>query len=117
LLISPERNGTETYQEKELTLYVDDVKMLPLSTSSIESLPESPGFYAFYDAKSERICVKNLPEKTRKIRVYDLMGRVLQEVFVSGNYAMIEAGNNSTPVFIIQVLTENGTAKSVKVMR
>ena len=117
LLISPERNGTETYQEKELTLYVDDVKMLPLSTSSFESLNESPDFYAFYDAKSERICVKNLPDNTQRVRLYDTMGRILQEVLVHGNYAMMEAGNNSNSVYIVQVLNGNGIAKSIKVMR
>lgn len=117
LLISPERNGTEAFQEKELTLYVDDVKMLPLSTTAVGSLQNKPGFYAFYDAKSERICVKNLPEKTRKICVYDLMGRVMQEVLVSGNDALIEAGNQSNTVYIVQVIHENGTAKSIKVMR
>lgn len=117
LLISPERNGTETFQEKELTVYVDDVKMLPLSTSSIESLPKRLDFYAFYDAKNERICVKNLPENTKRVRLYDLMGRILQEVLVHGNYAMMEAGNNSNSMYIVQVLSGNGIAKSIKVMR
>lgn len=117
LLISPERNGTEVFQEKELTLYVDDVKMLPLSTSSVESLQKSPGFYAFYDANSERIWVKNLPENTQRVRLYDIMGRILQEVLVHGNHAMMEAGNNSNSVYIVQVISGNGIAKSVKVMR
>ncbi len=117
LLISPERNGTEAFQEKELILYVDDVKMLPLSTSSFESLPKSPDFYAFYDAKSERICVKNIPENTRRIRLYDLMGRILEEILVSGDYALIDAGNTSTSVYIVQILSENGTSKSIKVIR
>jgi hypothetical protein len=33
LLISLERNGTEAYQEKELVMYVDDVKMLSVKAS------------------------------------------------------------------------------------
>jgi len=117
LLISPERNGTETYQEKELTLYVDDVKLLPLSTTTIGSLKDDPLFSAFFDPQSNRIHVRNLHENTRKVKLFDTMGRLLQEVLVFGDYAFIDAGNNSGPVFIIQVLTENGTAKSIKVMR
>ncbi|MBV5312913.1 MAG: heparinase II/III family protein [Prolixibacteraceae bacterium] len=117
LLISPERNSTETYQEKELTLYVDDVKMLPLLPTAIETMKTDQSFSAFYDRQSNRICVRNLPENTRKVRLFDIMGRLHQEVLVFGDYALIEAGNNSNSVYIIQVLSGNGTAKSIKVMR
>ncbi len=116
LLISPERNGTEAFQEKELSIYVDDVKMLPLSTSSVESLQKSPDFYAFYDVKSKRIAVRNLPENTQIVRLYDLIGRLLQEVQVSGNYAIFNPRNNSNSVYIVQVISKNGIAKTTKVM-
>jgi len=117
LLISPERNGTEAYQEKELILYVDDVKMLPLSTTGIDLMKSDLSFYAYYDAKTERICVTNLPEKTKKIRLFDLMGRLLQEVNISGNFAMLNSNKSSASVFIVQVITANGQRKSIKVVR
>lgn len=117
LLISLERTGTETFQEKEMTVYLDDVKMLPLSYTVVGALQRESGFYAFYDAQSNRICVKNLPENTRRIRLYDLMGCIQQEVLVSGDFAMLDAGNNSNSAYVVQVINENGTGKSVKVVR
>lgn len=117
LLISPERNGTEVFQEKELTLYVDDVKMLPLSTTVLEPLRDRPDFYAFYDAESERILIRNLPQNTRKIRLYDLMGRILQEVLVSGDVALLDVNGKSGSMYIVQVINSNGSGKSVKVVR
>jgi oligo-alginate lyase len=117
LLISPERNGTEAFQEKELTLYVDDVKMLPLLPTALETLKTGQSLSAYFDRQSNRIIVRNLPEHTRKVRLFDTMGRLLQEVLVFGEYAMIDAGNNPTSVYIVQVITENGTAKSIKIMR
>ena len=117
LLISPERNGTETYQEKELTMYVDDVKMLPLSITAVETLQKSINFSAYYDAKTERICVMNLPVDTKRVRLYDMTGRMLQEVQVSGNMALLEAGSRSTSIYIVQVMTAKGYGKSIKVIR
>jgi len=117
LLISPERNGTEVFQEKELILYVDDVKMLPLIPTAVKTLITGQSLSAFYDWQSNRILVRNLPDNTRIVRLFDTMGRLLNEVLVFGEYATIDAGNNSTSVYIVQVITENGTAKSIKVMR
>jgi hypothetical protein len=45
------------------------------------------------------------------------MGHLLHEVLVYGNYAIIDAGNNSTSIYIVQVITDDGTAKSIKVIR
>lgn len=115
LLISPERNGTESYQEKELTLYVDDVKMLPLSTNASVKLKNNLNFSAFYDPQSERICVINLPENTRFVRLYDITGRVINEVLVSGNTALIEAGKSSSTIVVVQALNSDGLRKSLKV--
>jgi len=117
LLISPERNGTETFQEKELTIYVDDVKMLPLSTAAAESLNKKPEFSAFYDHRIERICVTNLPKNAQKISVYDLTGRIVQEVLVSGDFAMLDISNASGKMFVVQVITSDGNRKSIKVIR
>lgn len=117
LLISPERNGTEPYQEKELTIYVDDVKMLPLSITAVETLQKSINFSAYYDAKTERICVMNLPVDTKRVRLYDMTGRMLQEVQVSGDVALLEAGGRSTSIYIVQVMTAKGYGKSIKVIR
>lgn len=117
LLISPERNTSESFQEKELILYVDDVKLLPLSTTAVESLNLKPDFYAYFDSSMERICVKNLPDDTRKVRMFDVLGRVVQEVLVSGNVALLNAGKSSGTMFIVQAIHANGEVKSIKVYR
>jgi hypothetical protein len=118
LLVSPERNGTEFYQEKELTMYLDDVKMLPLSITAVETLRKGQDFSAWYDPKTERICVMNLPADTRRVRLYDLTGRMLQEVQVmGGNVALLEAGKGTTAIYLVQVLNTKGESKSVKVIR
>jgi hypothetical protein len=117
LLISPERNGTEPYQEKGLTMYVDDVKLLPLSTTGIELLKNNFSFTGYYDSKSGRVCVLNLPENSRKIRVYDVMGRFIDEVLTLGNVAMIDINCSSSSVFIVQVLTSDGNRQSIKIIR
>jgi hypothetical protein len=117
LLISPERNGAEAYQEKELTIYVDDVKMLPLAITGVETWQKQITFSAFYDPKTERICVLNLPEDTKRVRLYDITGRMLQELQVSGNMALLEAGSKSTSIYIVQVMTAKGYGKSIKVIR
>jgi hypothetical protein len=117
LLISPERNGTEPFQENELTMYVDDIKMLPLIPTALEQREKGKTFSAFYDGQSQRINVVNLPDNTRKVRLFDTMGRLIHEVLVYGSYAVIEAGNNSTSVYIVQVITDDGTAKSIKLIR
>lgn len=117
LLISPERTGSEAFQEKELILYVDDVKMLPLSTLAVELPKNDPYLSAFYDPASNRIHVRNLPENTRKVRLYDLMGRLLQEILVSGD--MVLLGERTTPgtVYIVQAIQANGSGKSIKIRR
>ena len=118
LLVSPERNGTEFYQEKELTMYLDDVKMLPLSITAVETLQKGMDFSAWYDPKTERICVMNLPGDTRRVRLYDLTGRMLREVQVlGGNVALLEAGKGSTTIYLVQVLNTKGESKSIKVIR
>ncbi len=117
LLISPERNGTEYYQEKAITMYVDDVKMLPLSITAVETLQKKLEFTAFYDRYNERICVLNLPANSREIRLYDMMGRTIQVVRVSGNYALLDAGTTQNKVFIVQVITSDGKGRSIKVKR
>ncbi|MEI6275298.1 MAG: heparinase II/III family protein [Prolixibacteraceae bacterium] len=117
LLISPERNGTEFYQEKALTMYVDDVKMLPLTITAIETFQNKTDFTAFYDPASERICVMHLPANAREIRLYDLLGHTLQVVQVAGDYALLEAGRTPNKIFIVQVRTANGNRTSIKVKK
>ena len=68
LLISPERNGTEFYQEKALTMYVDEVKMLPLSITAVETLQKKPGFSAFFDQFNELLLVLNFPSNAAELR-------------------------------------------------
>lgn len=117
LLISPERNGNEIFQETELVMYVDDVKMLPLSTAVRQIPQNNMQFTAFYDAGSNRICVVNLPQDTRVVRLFDIMGRKLHEVDVFGDRAMLDAGQSPSSVFVVQVQNDAGLAKSVKVVR
>jgi oligo-alginate lyase len=117
LLISPERNSTESYQEKELTLYVDDVKLIPLPTASREIKREAGKMTAFFDPQSGRICVNRLPHNTHIVRLYDISGRLIHEVHVSGDNALLEANRSAANVFIIQSITLKGTAETVKVVR
>ncbi len=117
LLISPERNGTEPYQEKELIMYVDDVKMLPLPVTAVGKLQKNINFSAYYDAGTERICVMNLPSDSRAVRLYDMTGRMLHEVQVSGDIALLEAGSRSKSIYIVQMITDKGYRKSIKVIR
>ena len=117
LLISPERNGTEAFQENELIMYVDDVKLLPLSTGFNLIKREAEGLSAFYDPLTGRICVTRLPLNTRMIRLYDITGRVLQEMMVPGDKAMLDVTRQSDRVFIIKAITSSGISESVKVIR
>lgn len=115
LLISPERNGTESHQEKALTMYVDDVKMLPLSPTAVEKINSVSGLTAFYDQKTNRICVIHIPEDARFIRLYDVTGRLLQEVQVSGDMAFLSTGQTSASLYIVRVINSKGFGRSVKV--
>ena len=117
LLISPERNGTEYYQEKELTIYVDDVRMLPLSITAVETIQKKREFSAFFDPNNERICVVHLPANAREIKLYDLMGHLLQSVLVAGDYALLDAGKQPNKIFVVQVISSNGDKSSLKVKR
>ncbi len=115
LLISPERNGSEAFQEKALTIYVDDVKMLPLSATVVKSLKETSELSAFYDRKTDRIVVTNLPDETYLVKLYDIMGRIIQEVNVSGDVALLTPGETIVSTYIVQVLTRKGQVRSIKV--
>jgi hypothetical protein len=117
LLISPERTGSEIFQEKALTIYVDDVKMVPLTTHIVEKAGRDIAFTAFYDRSSNRIAVMNLPEKTRMVRLYDITGRKISEVEVYGSVAMLDTVGSSALVYIVQAITTDGSGKSVKVVR
>jgi oligo-alginate lyase len=116
LLISPERNSTETYQEKELTLFIDDVKMLPLSTGFSEITRSSTELTAFFDPLTSQICVTRSPLNTSMIRLYDTTGRILKEILVSGSRALIDISQEPPQVFIVKAITSAGTSKSVKVV-
>jgi oligo-alginate lyase len=117
LLISPERNGTEAYQEKTLTIYIDDVKMIPLSTRIPEIFRRNTDLAAFMDPASGRICVFNLPENTKEVRLYDILGHIVHEVRVSGDMAMLDVNKSASQVFIVKALCSDGTSKSLKVVR
>ena len=114
LLLSIENEATEIRQSKELTFYVDDIKLLPLSTSSMQRININPSVAAFFDPESRRISVANLPEKTIAIRLIDLVGRVLQDVRVSGDFAQLECPYTKGKVYIVQAILSDGSYKSVK---
>lgn len=117
LLISPERNGTETFQEKELIMYVDEVKLLPLSATVVQRMSKTKDFSAFYDLQSNRVCVINLPEDSGIVRLFDYLGRKISETQVSGTMAMLQCGTNHSSVYIVQVLNNKGGSKSLKVVK
>jgi len=116
LMISLENDGTEALQEKELTMYVDDIKMLPPSTTAVESLAKKPDFKAFFDSKDERIYVLNLPESAKRIKLFDTIGRLLNDVQVYGDFAMLECNRSVSSVLIVQVIMADGSFQSVKVL-
>jgi hypothetical protein len=95
---------------------VDDVKMLPLATSA-QLLNKGGSFTALYDSGSDRICVRNLPENTRQVRLFDLTGRLLQEVVVSGDIVLLGGRTNPGTIYIVQAIQTNGSARAIKVMR
>jgi hypothetical protein len=117
LLISPERNGTEAYQEKELTMFIDDVKMNPLSTGFSGIKHTTQGLSAFFDPLTGRICVNRFPLNTRIISLYNITGRLLQEVLVSGDKAMLDVTRSSAQIFIVKAITSDGISESVKVIK
>ena len=101
----------------DLIMYVDDVKMLPLSTAVGQIPQNNQQFSAFYDAASNRICVINLPQDTRVVRLFDIMGRKLHEVDVYGDRAMLDSGRSTSNVFVVQVQNAAGLTNSAKVVR
>lgn len=117
LLISPERNGTELYQEKALIIYVDDVKLLPLNNASAEPAIDKSGLYAFFDKGTSRIYVKNLPQWTTLVRLYNAMGAVVGEVTAMGTVAIFKSDETASRFYIVQVLKSNGQSESVKLMK
>jgi len=116
LLVSPEREFIEASQEKELTIYVDDVKMLPLPTSSI-MIKNDRSITAFYDPSSNRICVRNLPENTKQVKLFNLTGQLLEDVLVSGDVVLLNCKQNSGGFYIVQAIDQNGTAFAIKVAK
>ena len=116
LLISPERNSTEAYQEKELTMYVDDVKLISLSTGLSGVRQTSEGISAFWDPASGHIFVNRIPSNTRTISLCDITGRVLQEVQVAGDKAVFDVTGKAPQVFIVRAVSSGGMAASVKVI-
>jgi hypothetical protein len=59
----------------------------------------------------------NLPSDSRAVRLYDMTGRMLQEVQVSGDIVLLEAGSKSKSIYIVQMITDKGYTKSIKVIR
>ncbi len=117
LSISVENTETVALQANELTLYLDDVKLLPLSDTAVRAIQENQSFQAYFDAASGRICAFNLPENTKTIRLFDPMGRLIRDVEIYGSKALIDCEGATSSVFIVHVLTSNGIAKSIKVFR
>lgn len=117
LLISPERNGTEAYQEKELTLYVDDVRLLPLTSTLNDNTLIDDRLHIFIETGTGRLWVTRFPEGTRMVRLYDLAGHLLQEILVSGSKAVFEMNGIAARVLIVSAINSDGKATSVKVVR
>jgi len=117
LLISPERTGTEAFQEKELTMYVDDVKLISLSTGLSGIRQTAEGLSAFWDPVSGHILVSRIPMNTRMIILYDITGRALQKVLLPGDKVMFDVTPAATRFFIIKAITSGGISESVKVIK
>lgn len=117
LLISPERTGTEALQEKELIMYVDDVRLLPLTTSANRLMRSADGFSAFREQGTGRIIVSRLPLNTRMVRLFDLTGRLLKELEVSAGNAVFEMNGTAPQMVIVSAFSYDGKITSVKVAR
>ena len=117
LLISVERNTSEAFQQTGLIMYIDDIKMLPLPFTTVGDIVNEKGIYAFYDSKSERICVANLPDGGSKVYLFDIMGHVLQEVDAGGNFALMNPYKSLSMVYIVRVVPKHGIPTSIKVLR
>jgi hypothetical protein len=117
LLISPERTGSEALQEKELIMYVDDVRLLPLTSSAKRMIRPADGFSAFREPGTGRIIVTRLPENTKRLRLYDLTGRLLKDLEISDYKAVIEMNDIAPQMVIISAFTSDGMITTVKVTR
>lgn len=114
--LSIENTATEALQEKELIVYIDDIKMLPLTTYAAEQIQKKQVLSAFYDPAANRICVFHIPENSRTVRLLDINGRLLNETRVSGELAYLECKSPPASFYIIQVIKAGGTSESVKLV-
>jgi hypothetical protein len=51
------------------------------------------------------------------VRLYEITGRILQEIRVSGDKAIFEINRPVTQVYIVRAYTSEGTVRSVKFAR
>ncbi|MFZ4454598.1 MAG: heparinase II/III domain-containing protein [Bacteroidales bacterium] len=116
LLITPEREVTEAAQEKELIMYVDDVKLLPLPTS-LPIVKTDNSITAYYDPSSNRICVRNLPENTKQVKLYNITGQLIDNVLVAGDVALLDCRQNAGRFYLVQAVNQNGSAIAIKVAK
>ena len=98
-------------------MYLDDVKLLPVTATAAEAIRRNSGFSAYYEKRDQKIYAMHLPENCREVRLYDLLGHLLQEVDVFGNTAVLDSGNTPTGIYILRAITREGEAQSLKVLK
>jgi oligo-alginate lyase len=89
---------------------------LLLSTTASKFKPENQSITAYYDEPNHKICVTHLPASASRIRLFDTLGRLLQDVQVYGDFAMLEFKNSVSSVLIVQVIMADGSFQSVKML-
>ncbi|MCX6309277.1 MAG: heparinase II/III family protein [Bacteroidia bacterium] len=114
LLISPERNGTEAFQEKEIVLYVDDVKLLPLKNTSVVDPSNTQRTNAFFDAQTRNIYVSDFSKTAGTIRLYNWMRQLLQTRNKEGDKAVFHIPDRTDKILIIQSINTNGDMEIFK---
>jgi len=90
---------------------------LLLSTTTSKQMSENHTITAFFDEANCRICVTHLPESAKRIKLFDPVGRLLNDVRVYGDFAMLECNRSVSSVLIVQVILADGSYLSAKVLR
>lgn len=87
------------------------------TTTGINTLQNRDSFSAYYNQETDKIYLKNLPEHVQRIRLFDPIGRLVQDVQVYGSLATLDCSKMVASVYIVNVIMSDGSFKSVKIVR
>lgn len=78
--------------------------------------PSSLTAKAFYDAKSQGLSVFDLPEGTQCVKVFDLMGVLIDEIQPTDSTVKFTLGKVSGKMLILQLIDKGGRCQTLKVI-